>query len=86
MDFQALARLHRFRAHFSETRPVAPRSSMQIHTQDMFWSKPRIFLTDPGSLELSYRAKGTEEVCGGGAFSCECGATPYGLKLRDNCL
>ena len=59
---------------------------MQVHTQGVFSSKPGIFLTDLGSLELSYRAKGTEEVCGGGsAFPCECGATPYNPKLRDNC-
>ena len=49
--------------------------------QDVFLSKPRIFLKDLGSLELSSRAKGIEEMYGGVfAFPCECGATPYGPK------
>ena len=53
---------------------MAPKSGMQVHTQGVFPSKPRIFLTDPSSLELSYRAQGTEEMCGSGsAFPCECG-------------
>ena len=52
---------------------------MQVHTQGVLPSTPRPFLTDLGSQELSSRAKGTEEMCGGGsAFPCECGATPYG--------
>ena len=32
---------------------VAPRSGMQVHTPGGIPSKPRIFLTDLGSLELS---------------------------------
>ena len=65
---------------------MAPRSDMQVHTQDVLPSTPRPFLTDLGSQELSSRAKGMEEMCGGGsAFPCDCGATPYGPKLRDYC-
>ena len=59
---------------------MAPRSGMQVHTQAVIPEKPRMFLIDLGSLELSSRAKGKEEMCGGGsAFPCECGATPYSL-------
>ena len=43
--------------------PVAPRSGMQVHTPGVIPSKPRIFLTDLGSLELSSRGKGTEKTC-----------------------
>ena len=43
--------------------PVAPRSGMQVHTLGGIPSKPRIFLTDLGSLELSSRGKGTEKTC-----------------------
>ena len=61
---------------------MAPRSDMQVHTQGVFPSKPRTFLTDLGSLELFYRAKGMEEVCGGGsAFPCE-GGVPIALPLE----
>ena len=42
--------------------PVAPRSGMQVHTLGGIPSKPRIFLTDLGSLELSHRAKGVEQT------------------------
>ena len=64
-----------------------PWLGMQVHKQGEILSKPRIFLKDLGSLELSSRAKGIEEMYGGVfAFPCECGASPYGPKLRDNCL
>ena len=59
---------------------------MQVQTHGVFLVKAKNFLTDLGSLELSYRAKGKEEMCrGGSAFPCECGATPYRPKFRDNC-
>ena len=51
---------------------MAPRSGMQVQTHGVFLVKAKNFLTDLGSLELSYRAKGTEEMCrGGSAFPCK---------------
>ena len=82
MGFHALARLYHFRALLREIGAPWPLSHVC-----RFPSKLRMFLTKLGSLELCYRAKGTEEMCGGGsAFPCKCGATAYGSKLRDNCL
>ena len=43
-----------------------PRSDMQVDTHGVFPLKARISLTDRGSQELSSRAKGREEMCGGG--------------------
>ena len=42
-----------------------PWLGMQVHKQGEILSKPRIFLKDLGSLELSSRAKGIEEMYGG---------------------
>ena len=40
-----------------------PWLGMQVHKQGEILSKPRIFLKDLGSLELSSRGKGTEKTC-----------------------
>ena len=45
---------------------MAPRLGIQVHMQDVFLSMQRIFWTDLGSLKLSSRAKGTEEICARG--------------------
>ena len=51
---------------------------MQFLKLGVFPLKPRSAQTDLVSLELSYRAKGMQEMCGGGStFPSECGATPY---------
>ena len=64
----------------------APRSGMQFLKMGVFPLKPSISQTDLLSLELSYRAKGTIEMCARGfTFPFESGATPSYPRLRDNC-
>lgn len=56
---------------------MAPRSGMQIHTQDVSPQEPRVFLPGLGLLELYYRAKGMEQKCGCDfAFTFDCEAPP----------
>ena len=81
--FSSSSIMQRFRIQYSKI--VAPRSGMQFLKLGVFPLKPRSAQTDLVSLELSYRAKGMQEMCGGGStFPSECGATPYWPRLKDN--
>ena len=55
MDFQAVARLHHFRAIREKMLILPARFSIQVHTQCVSLQYPRIFQTDLGSLDLFYR-------------------------------
>ena len=48
------------------SHPGAPRLGIQVNRQRVFPSKPRNFQRDPGSLDLSYRAKGRQGMCARG--------------------
>ena len=57
---------------------------MQVHTPGVIPSKPRIFLTDLGSLELSHRAKGVEQTVDVTLpFTASMGPSlrPHGIKI-----
>ena len=57
--------------------PGAPRSGIQVNRQSVSPSEPRNFQRDPGSLDLSYRGKGIQELCARAfSFSSETGTTP----------
>ena len=56
---------------------------MQIQTHSVYLQDPRIFQTDLGSLDLSYRENVMEETFGCWfAFPCEIGGLPYGHTVR----
>ena len=48
------------------SHPGNPRSGIQFNRQGVFPSGHRNFQRDPGSLDLSYRAKGTQGMCARG--------------------
>ena len=53
---------------------LPPRPSIQVHTQGVSPQNPRIFQTDLGSRDLSYRENMMELMFGYWfAFPCECG-------------
>ena len=59
------------------SRPGAPRLGIQVNRQGAFPSEPRNFQRDPGSLDLSYRAKGMQGMCAHGCtLPFETGTTP----------
>ena len=55
MDFQAVARPNHLRAHQEKNGILPTRSIMQVQTHSVYLQDPRIFQTDLGSLDLSYR-------------------------------
>ena len=57
MDYQAAASPHPFSAKREKMLIFPRRFNNQVHTQSVFLQYPRIFQTDVGSLDLSYRDK-----------------------------
>ena len=55
MDIQEVAPPHRFMAPQEHSVNFAPRPGIQIDTQGVSPQDPRMFQTDRGSLDLSYR-------------------------------
>ena len=85
MDFQALARLHPFRAHFTETGALWPLVGYAGSQTGGDPVQAKNFPERPRLTRALLQTKGIEEMYGGVfAFPCECGASPYGPKLRDN--
>ena len=76
--FRQLLRLHSFSSNQQKMLILPTSSRMQIHTQYVSWQYPRIFQTDRGLLDLSYRENFIEQTFGClFSFSCEFGALPY---------
>ena len=55
MDYQAAANPHPFSTNREKMLVLPTRLNSQVHTQYMSLQYPRIFQTDLGSLDLSYR-------------------------------
>ena len=55
MDFQAIARPHCLRAHRDKIASFATKVRYSGYTQGVSPQDPRIFQTNLGSLDLSYR-------------------------------
>ena len=55
MDYQAAANPHPFITNREKMLVLPTRLNSQVHTQYMSLQYPRIFQTDLGSLDLSYR-------------------------------
>ena len=65
---------------------LPPRSVMQVQTDGVYPQDPRIFQTDLGSLDLSYREIVMEQTFGCWFASLfESRALPYGVSLRGIC-
>ena len=62
VDFRATARWHLFRANREKMLSLPRRSSIQVHTQYVSLEYPRIFQTDLGSLDPSYRENSMEQT------------------------
>ena len=59
------------------SHPGARRMGIKLNRQGLFQSEPRNFQRFPGSLDLSYRAKGMQGMCArGSTFHFETGTTP----------
>ena len=86
MDFQAVARPHCFKVNREKILMLPTKSSIQVHTQYVSLKYPRIFQTDLGSLDPSYRENLMEQTfwCLF-ACPCECGGFPYCNTVRGNC-
>ena len=84
MDYQAAA--SPFSANGEKILILPTQFNNQVHTQYVSLKYPRIFQTDLGSLDLSYRENLMEQTFGClFAFPSECGCLPYGDTVRGNC-
>ena len=55
MDIQEVAQPHQFMAPLEHSTNFVPRPGIQVDTQGVSPQDPRIFQTNLGSLDLSYR-------------------------------
>ena len=86
IDFQAVAKPQLSRVNQETMLILSSRCNIQVHTQYVSLQYPRIFKTDLGSLDPSYRENLMEQTFGClFAFPSECGCLPYGDIVRGNC-